>query len=426
MWLRQSTASQEILLGPFLDSSDGDTAETALTINNTDIKIWKEGATTLADKNSGGATHVSGGYYYAVLDATDTDTAGKLEVCVHVAGALAVRREYMVVPQAVYDAMVLGTDDLKTDLVDAPNATAVAAIQDGLSTFDPTTQAVTVEAIEEDAIDAEAIAADAVAAVQSGLATASALQVVDDNVDAIKAVTDQLPDSGALTSLATATALQAVDDNVDAILEDTGTTLPSSLSTISGKVDTANSHLTDIKGGGFSGSTDSLEAIRDRGDAAWTTADVSGLAAKTDLPTNFADLSITETTGRVTVGTNADKTDYALTSAYDAAKTAATATDLAAAKTVVDAILVDTGTDGVALSSATMQAIADALLDRASAIDSKTVRQSLRYIAAVLAGKVSGAGTGTETFVGLDGTTERVEVTVDEDGNRSGVEYDPT
>jgi hypothetical protein len=32
------------------------------------------------------------------------------------------------------------------------------------------------------------------------------------------------------------------------------------------------------------------------------------------LPTNFSDLAITETTGRVTVGTNADKTGYALTS----------------------------------------------------------------------------------------------------------------
>ena len=36
-------------------------------------------------------------------------------------------------------------------------------------------------------------------------------------------------------------------------------------------------HLTDIKGGTFSGSTDSLEAIRDRGDAAWTTGGGSGI-----------------------------------------------------------------------------------------------------------------------------------------------------
>lgn len=48
------------------------------------------------------------------------------------------------------------------------------------------------------------------------------------------------------------------DDDIDSILTDTGTTL--------------EGHLTDIKGGTFSGATDSLEAIRDRGDAAWITA----------------------------------------------------------------------------------------------------------------------------------------------------------
>jgi len=58
-------------------------------------------------------------------------------------------------------------------------------------------------------------------------------------------------------------------------------------------------------------------------------------------------------------------------------------------------------------------------------IDGKSLQQALRYIAAVLAGKVSGAGTGTETFKGLDGSTDRVEVTVDAQGNRTGVSYDP-
>ena len=71
--LKQSTASQEVPLGYFLDNTDGDTEETGLTIANTDIKIWKNGATTLANKNSGGATHISNGIYYCVLDATDTN-----------------------------------------------------------------------------------------------------------------------------------------------------------------------------------------------------------------------------------------------------------------------------------------------------------------------------------------------------------------
>jgi hypothetical protein len=67
--------------------------------------------------------------------------------------------------------------------------------------------------------------------------------------------------------------------------------------------------------------------------------------------------------------------------------------------------------------------IADALLDRSAATDTKTVRQALRIIAAVLAGKLSDAGTGTEIFTGLDGSTDRVTVHVDPQGNRSSVTY---
>lgn len=50
----------------------------------------------------------------------------------------------------------------------------------------------------------------------------------------------------------------------------------------------------------------------------------------------------------------------------------------------------------------------------------------LRIIAAALAGEVSGAGSGTETFVGLDGATDRIVSTVDVDGNRTNVVVDGT
>ena len=115
-WLRQSTAGQEIQIGKFVDDTDFKTAETALSIANTDIKIWKEGATTQASKNSGGATHIANGWYYTVLDATDTNTCGNLEVTVDVSGALSVKREFMVVPAMVYDALILGTDTLDTNV----------------------------------------------------------------------------------------------------------------------------------------------------------------------------------------------------------------------------------------------------------------------------------------------------------------------
>ena len=50
----------------------------------------------------------------------------------------------------------------------------------------------------------------------------------------------------------------------------------------------------------------------------------------------------------------------------------------------------------------------------------------MRILAAALAGKVSGAGTGTEVFKGLDGTTNRITSTVDTSGNRTAVSVDGT
>lgn len=123
IFLRQSTASQEVPLGRFVDSTDGNTEETALTIANTDIKIWKTGATTLASKNSGGATHIANGEYYAVFDATDTDTIGPMKITIHVAGALYVQVWATVLDEAVYDAL-FGTTALAT----ATNITAATGI----------------------------------------------------------------------------------------------------------------------------------------------------------------------------------------------------------------------------------------------------------------------------------------------------------
>ena len=116
MYLRQSTASQEIQLGKFVDETDGYTAMTGLTIANTDIKLFKHGATSQASKNSGGATHIASGHYYAVLDATDTNTLGNLEITVDATGALSVRREFTVLPAMIFDSIVMGTDRLDTNV----------------------------------------------------------------------------------------------------------------------------------------------------------------------------------------------------------------------------------------------------------------------------------------------------------------------
>ena len=227
--LRQSTASQEVPLGPFVDSTDGVTAETALSIANTDIKLWVAGATTLANKNSGGATHISGGIYYCVLDATDTATIGPLVLFVAVTGALAVRLECEVLDEAMYDHLFGTNPPLSPTTAGRTldvTATGAAGIDWG-NVENPTTSlnlsatsvqtatnvetdtqdiqarlpaalvsgridasvgamaaaVVTAAAVATGAIDADAIATDAVAELQAGLATAAALATAQSSLD---------------------------------------------------------------------------------------------------------------------------------------------------------------------------------------------------------------------------------------------------
>ncbi len=112
MELRQNTSGQEIPIGPFLDNTDWDTEETGLTIANTDILIWKWGASSLVTKNSGGATHMSKGVYYCTLNSTDTNTLGPIEIYIHVAGAKFCVFKGSVVSQSYWDSKY-GSDYLQ-------------------------------------------------------------------------------------------------------------------------------------------------------------------------------------------------------------------------------------------------------------------------------------------------------------------------
>jgi hypothetical protein len=87
------------------------------------------------------------------------------------------------------------------------------------------TGGITAASFAANAITAAKLDPDVTTEIQSGLATASALSTVagylDTEIAAIKAVTDLLPNGGALSSLATAAALATVDGIVDDILLDT-------------------------------------------------------------------------------------------------------------------------------------------------------------------------------------------------------------
>ena len=169
-------------------------------------------------------------------------------------------------------------------------------------------------------------------------------------------------------SLATAANLAIVDANVDAILVDTGTTLPASLATIDANVDSIlvdtgtdiPARFDGIEGATFSSLTDSLEAIRDRGDTAW----ITGGGGSAPTAAEVADAVWDELqSGHTTAGTFGEVATEIASILTD------TGTSLPASLATIDAnvdsILVDTGTTIPArfagIEGATFSSLTDSL-----------------------------------------------------------------
>src|SRR5688572_5043510 len=104
IWLKQSTAA-EVAIGPFVDATDGVTAETGLTLSQADIRLKKNDGAFAQTNNAAGAAHLENGYYEVPLDTTDTNTLGRLQVAVNESGALPVWLNCMVLPANVWDSL---------------------------------------------------------------------------------------------------------------------------------------------------------------------------------------------------------------------------------------------------------------------------------------------------------------------------------
>lgn len=123
LWLKQSTAVN-IKLGQFVDKTDGVTPETALSFT---AKVSKNGGALAARNSATAIAHDADGYYTVELDATDTNTLGRLRVtATDSSNALGVWQDFMVVPANVYDSLVGGSDKLDVN-VEEWNATSVPA-----------------------------------------------------------------------------------------------------------------------------------------------------------------------------------------------------------------------------------------------------------------------------------------------------------
>jgi len=115
--LPQSTA-YTFRLGPFLDSTDGNTQENALTIAHTDVLLSKAGGALTAKAETTNLTGTgANAHYTCILGTGDTGTLGALRVWCHVAGALSVYQDFLIVTALIYNSLVAGSDNLQVDTI---------------------------------------------------------------------------------------------------------------------------------------------------------------------------------------------------------------------------------------------------------------------------------------------------------------------
>lgn len=285
------------------------------------------------------------------------------------------------------------------------------------------TDAIDVTKISDGTIAASKIAIDAVAKIQSGLATSNALSTTDGKVDAVKAKTDNLPPSPAAVGSAmiltsaydkakddVLTPLGVIDGKADAIKLQTDK-IPntpavtgeytSALTAIQADLNNPNQYKADVSG---------LAKV----------TDLSGLAEKTDIPSDYAKANaLTTVDGKAdAIKAQTDKIPAtpAPANEYDARLTTIQADLDNPDQYKADVSALATSAEVGALNNITA---AEVLAEEV--IGGYSLAQVLTALAAKMHGLVSGAGTTTIAYDGIDGTPNVVVETVDGKGNRSNV-----
>ena len=422
--LFKNVASQGVYLF-LIDSSTG--AGKTGDASNISVTISLDGGATSAASNS--VSEIGGGVYTLTL--TQGETAADRVAIIPSSSTASVVGSPIIayttggaVPAAAAGAstglaLTSSVDDVETKIdtidsnVDAILVDTGTTIPATIATVDTVVDAV--KAVTDNLPDSGALSSLATASAMStvdtvvdsiledtGTTIPGTIATVDTVVDGIKAVTDNLPDSGALSSLATASALATVDGNVDSVLEDTGTTLPATLSTIDGKVDTV-----DTVADGIKAVTDNLPdsgALSSLATAsALATVDGNVDSVLVDTGTTIpATLSTID--GKVdTVDTVADAIKAVTDNLPDsgALSSLATASALATVDGNVDAVLVDTGT--------TLPATLSTIEGKVDTVDTVVDSISSTLSSGVTVATVSDGAIGADAVADIWSTTALAE-----------------
>lgn len=324
----------------------------------------------------------------------------------------------------------------------------------------PADGSITAAVIATGAIDADAIAADAITsskiatgAITSGNFAAGAITataIADGTITAAKIASDAITDAKVASDVTIASVTGNVGGNVvgsvgslgaqakldvnaeaDTALADAGVT-----TTVTGRIDAAVStrasqtsvdtvdDFLDLEVAAIKTKTDQLTfTVASKVDA--NTTHISGDSDAADNAESFFDgTGYGAVLQRTTIATLASQTSFTLTagSADDNAYNDCTIVIQDASTAAQKAIGIVKDYTG---ASKTVTLLADPGVFTMATTDIVTILAPdflTRYIAAICHGIVTGAGTGTEIFKGIDGTT-RATVAVDASGNRSSVTY---
>ena len=381
-----------LCVGPFFDKTDGVTPETALTVANCKITLIAEtddnNAPTLILDNVAGndgtntlahITNDDAGYYSLLLTAANLNRLGRMKLAIEdAANHCPVFHELEIVSANYYSNKYGST--IETVNVTQISGDATAA-DNAESFFDGTGYAGTNNVIPTvtTLTGHTAQTGDAYAIVNNGTYGNSAIKGYVDDIGVAGAGLTAIPWNAAWDAEVESECTDAlVANNLDHLCKTATAAADMTTEVTDGTVisrmlsKTSDTSTYDV-------TTDSLEAVRDRGDAAWITA-----------------------------------TGFSTHSAADV-KTA-----IEAAGSSLALILEDTGTTIPSLIAALNNvAVSDIL---AGVVEGTiTVKQALQATIAFAAGLASGGGTATLKFRDQADTKDRITMTVDANGNRTVV-----
>lgn len=290
----------------------------------------------------------------------------------------------------------------------AADAITAAKIADGAidaNTF--ATGAITAAAIAADAIGASELAADAIAEIADAVWDEDATGHQTGGTFG-QAIGDPGADTNTIFKAVVTDATGAtVGVDVAAVLDDTGTA-GVVVASLNANVITA----TAINADAITAAKLAADVTTELQSGLATAAALSTVDGKIDTIDNFLDTEI----AAILADTNELQTDWADGGRLDL---------------IVDAILADTGTDGVVVAAASKTGYrlsatgVDDVLDEAVE-GSYTLRQYLRGFAAALLAKASGLETTNAIYRDTGDTKNRIDATVTADGNRTAVTLDLT